>query len=107
MLVGVTKVGSVQGYLLQDGQRVPTPGRLYYRGIELNDIVEAHRKADTFGFEEVAYLLLMGYLPTQDELARFNGIMSSGAQAAGRLYRGHDHASPQQQHDELSGCAAC
>ena len=44
MLVGVTKVGSVQGYLLQDGQRVPTPGRLYYRGIELNDIVEAHRK---------------------------------------------------------------
>ena len=76
VLVGVTKVGSVQGYLLQDGQRVPTPGRLYYRGIELNDIVEAHRKADTFGFEEVAYLLLMGYLPTQDELARFNGIMS-------------------------------
>ena len=76
MLVGVTKVGSVQGYLLQDGQRVPTPGRLYYRGIELHDIVEAHRKAGTFGFEEVAYLLLMGYLPTQDELARFNGIMS-------------------------------
>lgn len=76
VLVGVTKVGSVQGYLLQDGQRVPTPGRLYYRGIELNDIVEAHRKAGTFGFEEVAYLLLMGYLPTQDELARFNGIMS-------------------------------
>ncbi len=76
VLVGVTKVGSVQGYLLQDGPRVPTPGRLYYRGIELNDIVEAHRKAGTFGFEEVAYLLLMGYLPTQDELARFNGIMS-------------------------------
>ena len=76
VLVGVTKVGSVQGYLLQDGQRVPTPGRLYYRGIELHDIVEAHRKAGTFGFEEVAYLLLMGYLPTQDELARFNGIMS-------------------------------
>ena len=60
VLVGVTKVGSVQGYLLQDGQRVPIPGRLYYRGIELNDIVEAHRSAGTFGFEEVAYLLLMG-----------------------------------------------
>ena len=76
VLVGVTKVGSVQGYLLQDGQRVPTPGRLYYRGIELNDIVEAHRKAGTFGFEEVAYLLLMGFLPTKDELARFDRIMS-------------------------------
>ena len=62
-MVGVTKVGSVQGYLLQDGQRIPIPGRLYYRGIELNDIVEAHRAEGTFGFEEVAYLLLMGYLP--------------------------------------------
>ena len=38
VMVGVTKVGSVQGYLLQDGQRIPIPGRLYYRGIELNDI---------------------------------------------------------------------
>ena len=33
VLVGVTKVGSVQGYLLQDGQRIPIPGRLYYREI--------------------------------------------------------------------------
>ena len=72
----MSKVGSVQGYLLQDGQRVPTPCRLYYRGIELNDIVEAHRKAGTFGFEEVAYLLLMGFLPTKDELARFDRVMS-------------------------------
>ena len=69
VLVGVSKVGSVQGYLMQDGQRVPAPGKLYYRGIELTDIVEAHRKAGTFGFEEVAYLLLMGYLPT-------NGLLS-------------------------------
>ena len=76
VLAGVTKVGSVQGYLLQDGQRVPTPGRLYYRGIELNDIVEAHRKAGTFGFEEVAYLLLMGYLPSKSELAYFDKIMN-------------------------------
>ena len=33
VLVGVSKVGSVQGYLIQDGQRIPAPGRLYYRGI--------------------------------------------------------------------------
>lgn len=76
VLVGVTKVGSVQGYFMQDGQRVPTPGKLYYRGIELTEIVEAHRKADTFGFEEVAYLLLMGYLPTRSELDHFNDIMN-------------------------------
>lgn len=76
VMVGVTKVGSVQGYLLQDGQRIPIPGRLYYRGIELNDIVEAHRAEGTFGFEEVAYLLLMGYLPSQGELRHFNEIMN-------------------------------
>ena len=74
--VGVTRVGSVLGYMIEDGVRVPVPGQLYYRGIELNEIVEAHRKAGTFGFEEVAFLLLMGFLPSQWELARFNEIMN-------------------------------
>ncbi len=74
--IGVTRVGSVLGYMIEDGVRVPVPGQLYYRGIELNEIVEAHRRAGTFGYEEVAYLLLMGYLPSRDELARFNEIMN-------------------------------
>ena len=74
--VGVTRVGSVLGYMIEDGVRVPVPGQLYYRGIELTDIVEAHRKAGTFGFEEVAYLLLMGYLPSKSELAYFDKIMN-------------------------------
>ena len=76
VLIGVTKVGSVQGYLMQDGQRIPTPGHLYYRGIDLNDIVEAHRASGTFGYEEVAYLLLMGSLPACGELARFKELMN-------------------------------
>lgn len=75
VLIGVTKVGSVQGYLIEDGRRVPMQGRLYYRGIDLGEIVEAHRKSGTFGYEEVAYLLLMGYLPTRKELSYFNDIM--------------------------------
>ncbi len=74
--IGVTRVGSVQGYMIEDGLRIPVPGQLYYRGIELTEIVEAHRQAGTFGFEEVAYLLLMGYLPSKAELARFNEIMN-------------------------------
>ena len=74
--VGVTRVGSVLGYMIEDGVRVPVPGQLYYRGIELNEIVEAHRKAGTFGFDEVAFLLLMGFLPSQWELDRFNEIMN-------------------------------
>lgn len=74
--IGVTKVGSVMGYMIEDGVRVPVPGQLYYRGIELNEIVEAHRKANTFGFEEVAFLLLMGHLPSRAEMTRFNDIMT-------------------------------
>ena len=74
--IGVTRVGSVLGYMIEDGVRIPVPGQLYYRGIELTEIVEAHRKAGTFGYEEVAYLLLMGYLPSHSELNRFNEIMN-------------------------------
>lgn len=74
--IGATKVGSVQGYMIEDGIRVPVPGQLYYRGIELNEIVEAHRKANTFGFEEVAFLLLMGHLPSPSEMTRFTEIMN-------------------------------
>ena len=74
--IGVTRVGSVLGYMIEDGVRIPVPGQLYYRGIELTEIVEAHRQAGTFGYEEVAYLLLMGYLPSHSELNRFNEIMN-------------------------------
>ena len=41
--IGVTRVGSVLGYMIEDGVRIPVPGQLYYRGIELNEIVEARR----------------------------------------------------------------
>ena len=74
--IGVTRVGSVLGYMIEDGVRIPVPGQLYYRGIELHEIVEAHRQAGNFGFEEVAYLLLMGYRPSRGELDRFNEIMN-------------------------------
>ena len=74
--IGVTRVGSVLGYMIEDGVRIPVPGQLYYRGIELTEIVEAHRKAGTFGYEEVAYLLLLGKLPTRAQLQRFNDVMA-------------------------------
>lgn len=70
VLIGVSKVGSVQGYYMMDGERVPMPGKLYYRGISVEDIVEAHQQTGTFGYEEVAYLLLLGSLPTQAQQQR-------------------------------------
>ena len=80
VLIGVTNIGSVQGYYMQDGARVPMPGKLYYRGISLEDIVENHRKAGTFGFTEVVFLLLTGKLPTAEQLAEFETMLSEARQ---------------------------
>ena len=80
VVIGVSHIGSVQGYFVEDGARVPMPGRLYYRGISVEDIVKAHQTADTFGYEEVAYLLLLGKLPTRLQQQQFNEILASARQ---------------------------
>jgi len=77
VIAGVTRVGSVIGYQIQDGVPMPVPGKLIYRGIDVLDIVERHRLNDTFGFEEVAYLLLLGCMPTSGQLRSFDEILSS------------------------------
>ena len=75
VLAGVSQVGSVQGYTVVDGQRVPMDGQLYYRGISCTQIVEAHQRAGSFGYEEVAYLLLLGKLPDMEQYVRFRAVL--------------------------------
>ena len=77
VMAGVTRIGSVQGYYMRDGERVPMPGELYYRGIDVLDIVESHQAEGTLGYEEVVYLLLFGKLPTEAQFAQFNSVLSS------------------------------
>ena len=77
VMAGVTRIGSVQGYYMQDGGRVPIPGKLYYRGIDVEDIIAEHTKDGTFGFEEVAYLLLIGSLPNKQQFEHFDTILSN------------------------------
>ena len=77
VLVGVTGIGSVQGYQMVDGEPEPMEGRLYYRGYNVKDIVDAHMKSGSFGFEEVIYLLLMGHLPSAEDLANFDTALSA------------------------------
>lgn len=76
VLIGTTGIGSVQGYVMEDGERVPMPGKLTYRGIDAREIAETHYKAGTFGYEEVAYLLLLGKLPTNTEFQMFQSILA-------------------------------
>ena len=71
VLVGLTKVGDVHGYLLDEGEKIADEGVLRYRGINIDDIVAGCELDDRFGFEEVVYLLLFGNLPTENELHEF------------------------------------
>ena len=68
VLVGLTTIGNVHGYVMNEGEKQPIPGELYYRGINVKDIVAADRREHRFGYEETAYLILFGELPTAKEL---------------------------------------
>lgn len=77
VLVGLTNIGNVIGYERgEDGILRPCPGRLYYRGYELDDLVAPLLKEKRFGFEEIAYLLLSGKLPDKEELAAFRELIN-------------------------------
>ena len=77
VLVGLTKIGNVVGYeRIPGGGLKPIPGKLFYRGYDLEDLAHAILKEKRFGFEEVAYLLLSGRLPDREELASFRELIN-------------------------------
>ncbi|MDR3194938.1 MAG: citrate synthase, partial [Tannerella sp.] len=76
VLVGLTKIGNVVGYeRTGDGKLKPIPGKLFYRGYDIEDLVHAVTKERRYGFEEVAYLLLSGNLPDREELKEFRALL--------------------------------
>ena len=77
VLAGLTNVCDVVGYDLVDGKRVPTDGKLIYRGIDVEQIVRAAYAEDRFVFEEVIWLLLFGSLPTPHQLASFKQVLEA------------------------------
>jgi len=76
VVAGVTAIGDVCGYEIQDGKKVPCEGKLYYRGYEIQDIIKDCVSGKRYGFEEVVYLLLFGDLPTEKELAQFRELLA-------------------------------
>ncbi len=76
VMAGVTRVGNVRGYYVQDGEKIPTEGKLFYRGYDVNELIQGFTSAGRFGFEETAYLLLFGALPTADQLEQFRGLLT-------------------------------
>ncbi|MBR4937367.1 MAG: citrate synthase [Kiritimatiellae bacterium] len=75
VLVGLTTIGNVHGYVMNEGEKQAIPGELYYRGINVRDIVAADKREHRFGYEETAYLLLFGKLPSQRELVEWKNMI--------------------------------
>jgi citrate synthase len=77
VVAGLTKVGDVVGYERQaEGGLKAIPGKLFYRGIDVEDLVHGLNAEDRLGFEETAFLLLSGYLPDAEELRQFSLILN-------------------------------
>ncbi len=65
----MTKVGEVVGYSTnENNEKVPTEGKLYYRGVDIHDLVDNVISENRFGYEEASYLLLFGELPNKKNL---------------------------------------
>ena len=76
VLTGLTEISQMQSYVVEDHEMVPCQGRLYYRGINIREIVSGFIKEKRFGFEETIYLLLFGELPTKEQLDEFQKLLA-------------------------------
>lgn len=76
VLTGLTEISEIISSKVVNGETVQCDGELYYRGININDLVNGFVKDKRFGFEEATYLLLFGQLPTKKELSDFNKLIS-------------------------------
>lgn len=75
VITGITNISRVDGFTTVNGVRTPCEGKLQYRGYEINDLIFGHH-GQKFGFEESAYLLLFGDLPTTEQLEEFRNIIA-------------------------------
>ena len=101
VLAGLTDIGNVHAYDMVDGKQVPCEGKLYYRGYNIEDLVNGFIRDQRFGFEEVTYLLLFGKLPSKEDLKEFSDMLAAYRSLCQRYYfestePGHDeYACPQ------------
>lgn len=77
VLAGLTDISEIRSYTIVDSEIVPCDGKLFYHGIDIEDIVHGFIKEDRLGFEETVYLLLFGHLPKRGELINFEELLSS------------------------------
>ena len=77
VLTGLTDVSEIRQNKIVDGETVPTDGKLFYRGYNIENLIEGFAKDGRFGFEEIVYLLLFGELPTEEQMSNFKELLAS------------------------------
>lgn len=77
VMAGVTNIGNAHGYMVYEGERIADEGKLEYRGFNMASLVDGVSAENRYGFEECAYILLFGKLPTKEELTRFCSLLAS------------------------------
>ncbi|MCL1958956.1 MAG: citrate/2-methylcitrate synthase [Spirochaetes bacterium] len=75
VLVGLTEISEIVSYVIEDGDLVPCEGKLYYRGINIENFVKGFLDENRFGFEETCFLLLFGHLPVKSEMEAFSLLL--------------------------------
>jgi citrate synthase len=76
VLAGLTEIGEVHSYIIDENEMIPVPGKLFYRGIDIEDIVNGFLGDGRPGFEETCYLLLFGKLPDRNALESFGQMLT-------------------------------
>jgi len=77
VMAGITKIGNAHGYIINEGDKIAIEGELYYRGYNVADLIRGYTEEGRFGFEETAYLLFFGDLPTKKQLDDFDTLLDS------------------------------
>ena len=77
VLTGLTEIGEIRSYTIVDDEMVPCEGKLFYRGMDIEELVHGFVSENRFGFEEITYLLLFGELPDKAQLEMFSGLLAS------------------------------
>lgn len=74
VLTGLTKISKIVSSKVVDGQKIPCEGQLWYRGYPVESLIASLEQGE-FGFEKIAYLLLMGELPSLEEAQEFSQMI--------------------------------
>lgn len=77
VLSGLTNISRIEAFRMVDGVKTPCDGKLWYRGYDCIELVNDF-KGNRFGFEEIAYLLLLGRLPSEKDLEQFCEVLTAG-----------------------------